>query len=280
VTLLGAGEPGTSARFVPLWDRTVPARLGEPYPEVMHALRVRREIARIAETEGVDIVHDHTFAGPLNAPAYKALGLPTVVTVHGPIDDDLYQYYRELGDEVGLIAISDRQRELASELNWVGRVHNALRIEDWPFQADKGDYALFLGRFAPYKGAHLALQAAHDAAITAPTGHLPGHSAIEPVSRTRTGLSWSALATSVLAGAQLQRACDGDLSRMRTPRSTGWLPSRPTPDSCCTRQHCYGCGRCWLEPTAMKPPLETIGTVTEPWRYRLDLKGRSSGPRR
>jgi glycosyltransferase involved in cell wall biosynthesis len=122
VTLLGAGEPGTSARFVPLWDRTVPARLGEPYPEVMHALRVRREIARIAETEGVDIVHDHTFAGPLNAPAYKALGLPTVVTVHGPIDDDLYQYYRELGDEVGLIAISDRQRELASELNWVGRV--------------------------------------------------------------------------------------------------------------------------------------------------------------
>jgi hypothetical protein len=45
-----------------------------------------------------------------------------VVTVHGPIDDDLYQYYRELGDEVGLMAISDRQRELASELNWVGRV--------------------------------------------------------------------------------------------------------------------------------------------------------------
>ena len=38
VTLLGAGEPGTAARFVPLWDRTVPARLGEPYPEVMHAL--------------------------------------------------------------------------------------------------------------------------------------------------------------------------------------------------------------------------------------------------
>jgi hypothetical protein len=81
VTLLGAGEPGTSARFVPLWDRTVPARLGEPYPEVMHALRVRREIGRIVDTERVDIVHDHTFAGPLNAPVYNALGLPTVVTV-------------------------------------------------------------------------------------------------------------------------------------------------------------------------------------------------------
>ena len=55
-----------------------------------------------------------------------------MVTVHGPIDDDLYPYYREFGDEVGLVTISDRQRELAPDLNC----------------ADKGDYALFLGRYA------------------------------------------------------------------------------------------------------------------------------------
>src|SRR6185503_11690838 len=81
------------------------------------------------------------------------------------LDEDLYPYYRELGEEVGLIAISDRQRELAPDLNWVGRVHNALRIDEWPFRVDKGDYALFLGRYAPYKGAHLALRAAHQAGI-------------------------------------------------------------------------------------------------------------------
>lgn len=165
VTVLGAGEPGTAARFVPLWDDALSDRLGQPFPEVMHALKVRRAIERIAETDGVDVVHDHTFAGPLNAAVYRSLGLPTVVTVHGPIDDDLYPYYRELGPDVGLIAISDRQRELAPDLNWVGRVHNALRIDEWPFRADKGDYALFLGRYAPYKGAHLALDAAHEAGI-------------------------------------------------------------------------------------------------------------------
>ena len=165
VTLLGAGRAGTAARFVPLWDRTLPDRLGQPYPEVMNALKVRRAVACIAAADGIDIVHDHTFAGPLNAPAYRGLGITTVVTVHGPIDDDLYPYYRELGDEVGLIAISDRQRELAPDLNWVGRVHNALRVQDWPFRADKQDYALFLGRFAPYKGAHLAVPAAHEAGI-------------------------------------------------------------------------------------------------------------------
>lgn len=166
VTLLGAGERGTSAeRFIPLWEHTVPDRLGQPYPEIMHAVKVRRAIEKIAANDGVDIVHDHTFAGPLNAPVYRSLGLPTVVTMHGPIDDDLYPYYRELGNDVGLIAISDRQRELAPDLNWVGRVHNSLRISDWPFRADKGDYALFLGRYAPYKGAHLALEAAHAAGV-------------------------------------------------------------------------------------------------------------------
>jgi glycosyltransferase involved in cell wall biosynthesis len=128
-------------------------------------LKVRRAVARIAAADGIDIVHDHTFAGPLNEPAYRGLGITTVVTVHGPIDDDLHPYYRELGDEVGLIAISDRQRELAPDLNWVGRVHNALRVQDWPFRADKQHYALFLGRFAPYKGAHLAVRAAHEAGI-------------------------------------------------------------------------------------------------------------------
>lgn len=165
VTLLGAGEPGTAAEFVPLWDRTLPDRLGQPYPEIMHALKTRRAIEQIVKDEGADIIHEHTFAGPLNAALYRSLGLPTVVTMHGPIDEDLYPFYRELGDDVGLIAISDRQRELAPDLNWVGRVHNSLRIDDWPFRSDKGDYALFLGRYAPYKGAHLALDAAHAAGI-------------------------------------------------------------------------------------------------------------------
>ena len=165
VTLLGAGEPGTKARFVPVWDRTVPERLGEPFPEVVHAAAVRREVERLAAAEGLDVVHDHTLAGPLNAPAFAAMGLPTVATVHGPVDTDMRRYYRELGDDVGLVAISDRQRVLAPELNWVATVHNALRLRDWPFRSRKEDYALFLGRFHPDKAPHLALEAAHAAGV-------------------------------------------------------------------------------------------------------------------
>jgi len=165
VTVLGAGESGTDARFIPVWDETQFARLGEPFPEIVNALKVRSIVEHLALTEGVDIVHDHTFAGPLNTPAYRALGIPVVVTVHGPVDSEPYDYYRALGPAVHLVAISDRQRALAADLNWVGRVHNAVRPTEWPFLAEKQDYALFLGRYSPEKAPHLALHATHEAGI-------------------------------------------------------------------------------------------------------------------
>jgi glycosyltransferase involved in cell wall biosynthesis len=81
------------------------------------------------------------------------------------VEDDIYRYHQDLGDEVALVAISDRQRELAPGLNWSGRVHNALHVDDWPFRVEKDDYALFLGRFNECKAPHLALEAAHAAGI-------------------------------------------------------------------------------------------------------------------
>jgi glycosyltransferase involved in cell wall biosynthesis len=165
VYVIGAGKPGTSATFVPVWDHTVPERLGEPYPEVMHAVAVRRAIERLDADQGLDVVHENTLSGPLNAGVYANMGLPTVVTVHGPVDGEMFRYYRELGQDVSLVAISHRQRMLAAELNWVGTVHNALRLDTWPYQEKKEDFALFLGRFHPDKAPHLALDAAHAAGL-------------------------------------------------------------------------------------------------------------------
>ncbi|MFJ4654956.1 glycosyltransferase family 4 protein [Nocardia sp. NPDC088792] len=165
VTLLGAGRPGTRARFIPVWDETLTHRLGEPYPEIVNAMKAWRIIEELHATDPIDIVHDHTFAGPGNAAAYRMLGIPTVVTVHGPVDAEMDNYYRSLDRSVQLVAISDRQRRLAPDLNWIGRVHNAIRPEEWPFRTEKLDYALFLGRYAAYKGPHLALEAAHTAGL-------------------------------------------------------------------------------------------------------------------
>ncbi len=164
VTIIGAGVPGTTAEFVRTWDRLVPERLGEPYPEIMNALLTRHAVGKLVGH--IDVVHDHTTSGPLNAEIYARWGLPTVVTMHGPADDpDLLAYYGSLGSSIQMVAISHRQRVLAPHLNWIGTVHNAVHIDQWPFQDTKGDYALFLGRFSADKGAHTALDAAHEAGI-------------------------------------------------------------------------------------------------------------------
>jgi glycosyltransferase involved in cell wall biosynthesis len=159
VTLIGAGRHHTKAQqFLTTYDVGPADRLGEPMPEIVHAAKV----ARILDRLDVDVIHDHTMAGPLMA---RGRLTPTVVTAHGPVQGDPGDFYRALGDTIQLVAISDAQRANAPDLPWSARVHNAIRAETFPFRAEKEDYALFLGRFHPEKSPHLAIDAARAAGL-------------------------------------------------------------------------------------------------------------------
>lgn len=159
VTLIGAGQHGTRAqRFFASYGVSPAERLGEPLPEVMHAAYA----ARVLKECDVDVVHDHTLAGPLLA---RGRLTPTVVTVHGPVNGELGDYYRALGDTVRLVAISTAQRAGAPDLPWTATVYNAVRAETFPFRAVKENFALFLGRFNPDKAPHLAIEAARAAGL-------------------------------------------------------------------------------------------------------------------
>jgi glycosyltransferase involved in cell wall biosynthesis len=155
VLLVGAGRRLTrAARFRATFDAPPAAqRLGTPVPEVIHAARA----AVILRTAAVDLVHDHTLAGPLLA---YGRTMPTVVTMHGPVVGELGEYYAALGDAIGLVAISAAQRRLNPTLNWVGTVHNAIDVSSFPFRARKDAYLLWLGRFCADKAPHLAIDAA------------------------------------------------------------------------------------------------------------------------
>ncbi|GGJ94716.1 glycosyl transferase [Pilimelia anulata] len=165
VTMIGAGPGRTRARMISLWPEPIADRLGETMPELVHAALSRGAIDRLHADTPVDVVHDHTGAGPLNAGHYATRGIPTVVTMHGPVQPDSVTFLRALAADLALVAISDRQRRLGAGLPWLGTVHNALRAQTFPYRAGDDGYALFLGRFNPEKAPHLALDAAHAAGV-------------------------------------------------------------------------------------------------------------------
>jgi glycosyltransferase involved in cell wall biosynthesis len=156
VTLVAAGRNHTQARFVQTFADPPSLRIGESGPEVLHAARTQHALNQ----EEFDVVHDHSFAGPLLAAARRA---PTVVTVHGPVGGELGDYYRALARHIHLVAISAAQRRQAPDLPWIGTVHNGVPVAEYPLVDRKEDFVLFLGRMGPEKGAHLAIDAAREA---------------------------------------------------------------------------------------------------------------------
>ena len=63
VTVIGAGQPRTRARFATTYQEAPTERLGEVLPELLHAAHA----ARLLDELEVQVVHDHSAAGPLAA---------------------------------------------------------------------------------------------------------------------------------------------------------------------------------------------------------------------
>lgn len=129
-------------------------RIGACVPELRHVLS-----AYDAMTD-VDIIHDHTMAGPNFAAIPGFTDIPVVTTNHGPFNDELNDLYRRISDRVSLIAISHDQASLARGVQIAKVIHHGVDPEAFPAGAGDGGYVLFLGRMTAEKGAHRAIRIA------------------------------------------------------------------------------------------------------------------------
>ena len=126
-----------------------------------------------------DIVHTHLSSSsdmylfPLTA----HLGTPHVTTLHSvfPFDRDARSnrtgdadsFYMEWAPFLPMVAISESARQnVPYPLNFVGVVHHGLYLQDFqPVKRRRGENFVWLGRFMPEKGAHLAIEAAKQAQV-------------------------------------------------------------------------------------------------------------------
>jgi glycosyltransferase involved in cell wall biosynthesis len=110
-----------------------------------------------------DIVHSHldyyTF------PSLRQQRIPCISTLHGRLDLPSYQaLFREFSEHP-LVSISDSQREPLSFANFSATIHHGMPADLCTFSLQPENYALFLGRICPEKGADKAIEIATRAGI-------------------------------------------------------------------------------------------------------------------
>jgi glycosyltransferase involved in cell wall biosynthesis len=113
-----------------------------------------------AAAEAFDVIHLNDAIG---IPFSRFVATPVVHTLHHPHDEELSALYDAYPD-VSYVAISRFQAALERMPRRVV-IHHGIDTAAYGFSAQKEPYAAFLGRLAPCKGAHLAIEAARRADV-------------------------------------------------------------------------------------------------------------------
>ncbi|QBD79898.1 glycosyltransferase family 4 protein [Ktedonosporobacter rubrisoli] len=177
VTLFAPGDAKTSAKHVSFFPKSL---LTEGVPWTMHLkafYHLQKALEQVREQD-FDIVHMHLSSGSdmYILPLAATFPLPHVTTLHShfPFDHgpggwtgDADKYYMDWASQVPIVAISKTAKaQEKMPLNFAGVVYNGIDMEQVrPGRRKPGDYFVWLGRFVPEKGPHLAIEAAKRANV-------------------------------------------------------------------------------------------------------------------
>lgn len=149
---------GESTSPVPRLHRypTAVEPIGDVAHELAHTLSAYQALA------GVDVIHDHTLAGPLLSISDTG-GPPVAVTHHGPFTPDMRAIFGEAARYAATVAISHAQARTAGEVPITAVIHHGIDTARYTPGPGDGGYLLFLGRMCADKGVHHAVRVAHRA---------------------------------------------------------------------------------------------------------------------
>ncbi|GAA5194355.1 glycosyltransferase family 4 protein [Rugosimonospora acidiphila] len=112
---------------------------------------------------GMDIIHDHTLAGPLCL--LRPPDVPVVTTNHGPYRPQLLPIYQAMNRHAAIVAVSHHQASTATGVHIARVIHHGIDVDAVPVGDGAGGYFCFLGRMSPRKGVREAALVAHKAGV-------------------------------------------------------------------------------------------------------------------
>jgi glycosyltransferase involved in cell wall biosynthesis len=164
VTLCASGDSSSTAPLRSYSPRSLrPAGLCEEALQysLMHvalALRDAREF---------DIIHSHNGPpGEIAMALSHLVDVPMLTTLHNNLEPSMRFIWERYGGWYNTISYHQyRSLPCLPDAKFAGVVHNAIDVESFPFEREKDDYVLFIGRMDPCKGVHVAIEAAKQARI-------------------------------------------------------------------------------------------------------------------
>jgi glycosyltransferase involved in cell wall biosynthesis len=163
VTLFASGDSLTSARLMPM--SPVGRRLDGANDGLFYEIAMLEDV--YAQVNRFDLIHAHVDG--LAFSFARQSETPTLHTMHGRLDLPAQLRMLSRFPEQRLVSISSSQRipSFHLPLNWLGTVHNGVRLQHFRCQETPSDppYLVFLGRISPEKGPVEAIQIARRAGV-------------------------------------------------------------------------------------------------------------------
>lgn len=160
VTLCASGDSVTSAELRSCYPRSLRTAddLEEKLPYVW-----RHSAYALAEASYYDIVHNHS-GEEVMALADFVSETPMLTTTHCNITPDRAFIWESYAGYYN--TLSWAQRRVFPDFpraRFAGVAYNAIDVASFPFEAQKDDHLLFLGRISSDKGVHIAIEVARRA---------------------------------------------------------------------------------------------------------------------
>lgn len=157
VMLAASGDSQTSARHLVTYERSLRRAddLVDPHPyEWVHLSNA------LAHADEFDVIHNH--AGEPAMALAQLVRTPMLTTMHCLTTPDTRFVWENYRGSYNTISRSQRRHlsGMTSPGRYVGHVYNAVDVESFPFQREKGEDLLFLSRVAPEKGPQQAVEIA------------------------------------------------------------------------------------------------------------------------